>query len=70
VSATQENRVRRLARKHDHYITKSREWKYIPHFDNHGGYMLVNYNNCVVLGARYDATLEKIEEFLSAMAAS
>jgi len=26
--------------------------------------MLVNFNNCVVLGERFDASLEEIDEFL------
>ena len=59
-----ENRIRRLARRHDYAVRKSREWKHVPHSDNFGDYMLIEPNrNFVVLGERFNATLEDIEAF-------
>jgi hypothetical protein len=60
-----EDKVRRLARKHGYYVYKSRERKHVPHANNHGEYMLVNDRNGVVLGARYDASLDQIEAYFS-----
>ena len=60
-----EQQVRRLAHRHECRVIKSREWKYVPHCHNHGLYMLVNWNNWVLLGADFDATLEDIESFLN-----
>jgi hypothetical protein len=38
----------------------------VPNLDNHGRYMLIeNDRNFIVLGDRYDATLEDIEEWLT-----
>jgi len=58
-----ENRVRRLARRRNCRIIKRREWKHVPHLDNYGEYMLLNENNWVLLGSRFDATLDDIENF-------
>jgi hypothetical protein len=49
-------------------VWKSREWKYVPHSNNFGEYVLVNDRNCVMLGDRFDATLEDIERFLNDVA--
>jgi hypothetical protein len=62
---SREDRVRRLARKNGYYICKSRERKYVPHANNHGEYMLVNDRNGVVLGERYNASLDQIESYLA-----
>jgi hypothetical protein len=63
----QEHRIRRLARRHGYAVRKSREWKHVPHSNNFGGYMLIESNrNFVVLGERFDVTLEDIEAFFSA----
>jgi len=58
-----ESRIRSLAKRRGYSVHKSREWKYVPHSNNYGNYMLVE-NNCVVIGDRYDVTLEEIEDFL------
>jgi hypothetical protein len=59
-----ESRVRRLAKRRGYLVRKSRQWKYIPHANNYGGYMLVLLNcNAVVLGSRFEATLNDIEHF-------
>jgi hypothetical protein len=58
-----ENRVRKLAAKHGCIVRKSREWKHVPHSNNYGDYMLVDNRNCVMIGDRYDATLDQIEDF-------
>jgi hypothetical protein len=60
-----ENRVRKLAAKHGCIIRKSREWKHVPNIDNYGDFMLLDNNNCVVVGSRYDATLYEIEDYLT-----
>jgi len=62
---TLENHVRRRARRLGYLVTKSREWKYIPHSRNAGGYMLCDeYTNFPIFGWNYDASLVEIEEFL------
>jgi hypothetical protein len=59
---TQEHRIRRLARRQGYTVRKSRAGL---SGDNLGEYALVNsYYNIVVLGWRFDATLEQIEAFL------
>ena len=61
----QESRVRSKAARAGYRVCKSRQWKHVPHLDNFGEYMLVEAaNNLVVLGQRYDATLDDIEEYL------
>lgn len=58
-----ENRVRRLAAKHEYRLCKGRGRL---HINNHGEYQLVTLRtNAVVLGADYDASLSDIEHFLS-----
>jgi len=62
---SQESRVRRLARRQGYAVRKSRQWKHVPKFDNHGEYMLVDSSNGVpLIGWHYDATLDDIERFL------
>jgi len=36
-----------------------------PHFNNHGGYQIVNYNNVVIAGMNYDLSLEDVENFVT-----
>jgi hypothetical protein len=57
-----ESTVRRHAKKAGYIVRKTR-WRK-DSCDNHGEYMLVNDRNLVVLGDRYDATLEDIDYFL------
>jgi hypothetical protein len=58
--------VRRRAKRLGYYVTKSRQQKRVPNADNHGYYRLINTNdNWVVLGERFDAKLEDIDEFLN-----
>jgi hypothetical protein len=61
----QESRVRSLARRRGYWVTKSRARKTVPAINNHGLFMLVDDCNTVVLGERYDATLDEIESFLT-----
>ncbi len=57
-----ENNVRRLARRMGYVVRKSRR-AIGP--DNAGAFMLIDANrNAVVLGPRYDATLEEIASWL------
>lgn len=59
-----EDSVRKLAKRRDYRVEKSRKDLSL---DNFGHYMLVEAsNNTVVLGSRYDATLEQISHFLRA----
>ena len=56
--------VRRRAKRLGYYVAKSRRRK--PNIDNHGYYRLIDANNnWVVLGERFDARLEDIDEFLN-----
>jgi hypothetical protein len=58
----QEQRLRRRASSRGFAVYKSRQ---SPHFDNQGLYMLAELrNNSLVLGERYDASLNEIEEYL------
>ena len=62
----QESRVRSLAHRHGYKVRKSRQWKNVPNLDNFGDYQLIDTEiNGVVLGSRYDATLDLIEEWLT-----
>jgi hypothetical protein len=59
-----ENAVRARARVRGYSIHKSQDRS--MHIDNHGEYMLVlNDMNCVVLGQRFDASLDDIAEYLA-----
>jgi hypothetical protein len=61
-----ESAIRGRAKRAGYVIRKSREWKHVPNIDNYGQYSLIDaYTNCVVLGARFDASLEQIDDFLS-----
>jgi hypothetical protein len=57
-----ENKARRALALQGEIIRKSRARKYVPNLDDFGGYMIVSLNNCVVAGARFDLTLEDLEE--------
>jgi hypothetical protein len=62
---SKESRVRSLARRRGYSVRKSHEWKHVPHSDNYGDYMLCHvYTNSVVLGVRFNATLDDIEAYL------
>ena len=61
--------VRRRAKRLGYYVSKSRERKHLPHANNRGCYMLINANRWVVLGRRFDASLQEIDEFLNRRAA-
>lgn len=69
MSEPQEGRIRSLARRRGYSVSKSRECKHLPHSNNYGEYMLTDDRNIVVLGDRFDATLEDIEGFLKEEAA-
>jgi hypothetical protein len=64
-----EARVRRLAARHGYRLHKSRRRKHVPNLDNYGDYMLVNKNNFVVTGSRFDAGLEEILDYLTEVVA-
>ncbi len=57
-----ENRVRQLALRRGYRISKSRRQ---PSLDNFGAFMLVEHpRNIVVLGSRFDASLQEIATYL------
>jgi hypothetical protein len=58
---TQENRVRGLAARQGFQVKRSRQ-RFLS-LNNHGEFMLVR-NGWIVLGERFDASLEAIEAFL------
>lgn len=53
-----DQRARRAARRIGLTAARSR-WRRDSH-DNHGGFMLVNENNCVVAGERFDMSAEDV----------
>ena len=57
-----ESRLRSKARRNGYSIRKSRA---SFSSDNLGDFMLLDENNFVVLGSRFDATLYDIEEYLA-----
>lgn len=60
-----ESRVRRLAHRRGYVVRKSRRRKFVPQLNDFGWYMLIETNrNLVVLGERFDASLDDIESFL------
>lgn len=60
---TPESTIRSRAKMAGYTVYKSRERS--EHVNNYGKYMLVDdHRNLVVLGDRYDATLEQIDEFI------
>jgi hypothetical protein len=61
--------IRRRAKRLGYYVSKSREWKHAPHANNRVRYMLINSNRWIVLGMRFDASLQDIDEFLNRRAA-
>jgi hypothetical protein len=64
---SQEARIRRLARRNGCIVRKSRGRKHVPHVTDFGDYMLIEARrNFVVLGERFDATLNDIEAFFDA----
>jgi hypothetical protein len=59
-----ESTIRRKAKRHGYYVTKSREQTF--HANNLGEYMLVDVQHSVpILGWNYDASLEDIADYLS-----
>ncbi len=58
----EENRVRSLASRHGYRVSKSRGP--VDNIDNHGDYMLTDSRNHCVLGGRYEATPQEIEDYI------
>lgn len=59
-----EDRVRKLARKHGYTLRKFRQRKFVPNSIDHGLYQLTDDKDQIVVGARYDASLDHIERCL------
>ena len=58
-----ESAIRSRAKTRGYWVRKSRQRS--THGDNHGEFMLMNpYRNCIVLGERFNASLEDISEYL------
>ena len=65
-ASRQEARVRSLARRNGYSVHRSRQRGNVPNIDNHGEFKLVDaFQNVIVLGERFDATLDEIEEFFT-----
>ena len=62
---TSQATVRRHAKRLGYYVHKSQQSKYVPHSNDRGRYMLLSINDVIVLGERFDASLEDIDEFLN-----
>ncbi len=60
IDTAQESRVRQLAARLGYRVMKARQ---DIHLDNLGEYQLVDRNG-VVLGSRFDASLDQIEAYL------
>ena len=63
-----ENKVRRQATRLGFMLQKSRAKKWS--LNNHMGYRLVDFNNYIVLGEKYDANLDEIIAYLKGYAES
>jgi hypothetical protein len=60
---TREDRLRRQANRQGLALSKSRA--ILPYLDNRGDWMIVDpYRNTIVLGEKWDLTLDDVEEFL------
>jgi hypothetical protein len=65
-ASRQEARVRSLARRMGYSVRRSRQRANVPNLDNLGQLMLVDAErNRIVLGERFDATLDDIEKYLT-----
>jgi hypothetical protein len=60
-----ESAVRSRAKTRGFRVWKSRQRS--THYNNEGEFMLVNQNNDVVLGERFNASLEDIADYLAAL---
>jgi hypothetical protein len=58
-----ESAIRSRANTRGYRVWKSRQRS--THYNNEGEFMLVNENNCVVLGERFNASLEDIAAYLA-----
>ena len=65
-ASRQEARVRSLARRLGYSMRRSRQRANVPNLDNQGQFMLVDADRSrIVLGERFDATLDDIEKHLT-----
>jgi hypothetical protein len=63
MTSMKESAIRGCARSAVYRVCKSRERS--THCNNHGEFQLVDDRNYVVLGDRFDASLEDISRFIS-----
>jgi hypothetical protein len=57
-----ESAVRARAKTRGYFLRRSRQRS--THGNNHGQFMLLDFNNRIIFGERFDATLERIADFL------
>lgn len=57
--------VRKLARRRGYHVCKSRDRS--THLDNFGKFQLIDDCNMVVMGEKFDCTIEEIAEHLRAV---
>jgi hypothetical protein len=67
IDKAREHCLRQKAKRNGFVVSKSRERAHVPNLNNRGQYQLVNERNTVVLGDKYDASLEEIEEYLDGL---
>ena len=62
----QEARVRSHAQRKGYMVRRSRQRTNVPNINNCGEFRLIDADcNLIVLGERFDATLEEIESYLT-----
>jgi len=63
IAPATDSRLRRLARKNGYSLRRSRwRWRSV---DNSGGYMIVDENNCIILGSRFDLGPSDVEAWFA-----
>jgi len=63
ITPAMDSRLRRLARKNGYTLHRSR-WRR-GSVDNFGGYMIVDENNCVIAGSRFDLGPSDVEAWFA-----
>ena len=61
LTSTNEFALRKAAERQGYYIKKSRKTS----LDNRGGYMLIDANNVIIAGEKFDLTPEEVRDWLN-----
>lgn len=62
ITSTKDSALRQAAIRRGYILHKSRSQFSI---DNYGGYMIADFNECIVAGARFDLSPEEVRDFLN-----